>query len=71
MKARLSRLFQCAAAALATVQLFLPPLPAYSFSISEERLIGEQLLYAVRSEFKVLDDPDIAQYINGLGRQVL
>jgi predicted Zn-dependent protease len=70
MNIGLPRLLRCTAAALTAIQLLLP-LPAHSFSIGEERLIGEQLLYAVRSEFKVLDDPDIAQYINGLGRQVL
>ena len=70
MNIRLPRLLRSTAATLAVIQLLLP-LPARSFSIGEERLIGEQLLYAVRSEFKVLDDPDIAQYINGLGRQVL
>ncbi len=40
-------------------------------TIGEEREIGEKLLYTVRSQFKLLDDPDISQYINGLGRDVL
>ncbi len=34
-------------------------------------MIGEQLLYTIRREFPVLDDPDISQYINNLGQQVL
>jgi predicted Zn-dependent protease len=70
MNIRLPGLLHCTAAVLTAVQLLLP-LPAHSFSIGEERLIGEQLLYAVRSEFKVLDDPDISRYINQLGKQVL
>ncbi|MCI5221922.1 MAG: hypothetical protein D3924_04440 [Candidatus Electrothrix sp. AR4] len=49
----------------------MAPLRSYGFSIGEERIIGEQLLLAVRSEFDLLDDPDIVQYINGLGQQVL
>ncbi len=51
-------------------QLLLP-VQTQAFSIGEERMIGEQLLYTIRSEFKVLDDPDISQYINDLGHSVL
>ncbi len=58
------------AVALILGQLSMP-VKAYSFSIGEERMVGEQLLYTIRSEFKVLDDPDISQYINELGQQVL
>jgi len=66
---------QChAMVALVTVlilgQLILP-VRVTAFSIGEERMVGEQLLYTIRSEFKVLDDPDISQYINNLGQQVL
>ena len=49
----------------------LMPTSSLGFSIGEERDIGEQLLLAVRSEFELLDDPDIVQYINKLGQQVL
>ncbi|MGR0482435.1 MAG: beta-barrel assembly-enhancing protease [Candidatus Electronema sp. V4] len=63
-------LLQRGAALLVIIQLLLP-LPARGFSIGEERLIGEQLLFAVRGEFELIDDPDISQYVNGLGRQVL
>lgn len=42
-----------------------------AFSIGEERQLGEKLLYTVRSAFEVMDDPDIHQYINDLGKQVL
>jgi predicted Zn-dependent protease len=51
-------------------QLVLP-VHAYGFSIGEERMVGEQLLYTIRAQFKILDDPDISQYINDLGYQVL
>jgi len=43
----------------------------HALTIGEERKIGEQLLYSVRKEFPVLDDPDISQYINTLGRKAL
>ncbi|RWX48818.1 Peptidase family M48, partial [Candidatus Electrothrix communis] len=49
----------------------LMPTSSLGFSIGEERDIGEQLLLAVRSEFELLDDPDIVQYINRIGQQVL
>jgi predicted Zn-dependent protease len=57
-------------AVLITGQLLLP-VTARAFSIGEERMVGEQLLYTIRAEFKVLDDPDISQYINDLGHSVL
>lgn len=45
--------------------------PAWSFSIGDEREMGEKLLYSVRSAFTVKDDPDIHQYLARLGRSVL
>ncbi len=64
------KLLQRGAALLVIIQ-FLLPVHAHSFSIGEERLVGEQLLYAVRGEFELIDAPDISEYVNGLGRQVL
>ena len=46
-------------------------LPAYSFNIGEEREIGEKLLYSVRSQFQIIDDPDITEYITSIGQSVL
>lgn len=45
--------------------------PAFSFSIKDERETGEKLLFQVRRAFPLLEDPDLVQYINGLGQQVL
>jgi predicted Zn-dependent protease len=45
--------------------------PAYALTIGEERELGEKLLFMVRNEFAVLDDPDLARYINRLGNEVL
>lgn len=42
-----------------------------AFTIGEEREMGEQLLYQIRLAFPLLDDPDINQYINTLGAEVL
>ncbi|MCI5148199.1 MAG: hypothetical protein D3916_02150 [Candidatus Electrothrix sp. MAN1_4] len=50
---------------------WLAPTSSFAFSIGEERDMGEQLLLAVRSEFELIDDPDISQYINRLGQKVL
>jgi len=50
---------------------FILPLPSYGFSIGEERMVGERLLYTIRTQFKLLDEPDIAQYITTLGDQVV
>jgi predicted Zn-dependent protease len=42
-----------------------------ALTVGEEREIGEQLLYQIRLAFPLLDDPDISQYINELGGEVL
>ncbi len=44
---------------------------SYSFTVSEEREMGEKLLSIVRKEFKILDSPDITQYITNIGNEVL
>ena len=41
---------------------------ADAFTIGEEREVGEKLLYTIRSAFELIDDPDVTQYINQLGR---
>ncbi len=42
-----------------------------AFTVGEEREIGEKLLYQIRLAFPLLDDPDLYQYINELGGEVL
>ncbi len=42
-----------------------------AFTVGEEREMGEQLLYQLRLAFPLIDDPDISQYINELGNEVL
>jgi len=49
----------------------LLPLQAVALTIGDERKIGEQLLFSIRKELPILEDPDISQYINTLGRSVL
>jgi predicted Zn-dependent protease len=44
---------------------------ASAFTVSEEREVGEKLLSIVRTEFELLDAPDITQYITHIGREVL
>lgn len=51
--------------------LTLYSVETWALTIGEEREIGEKLLYRIRKEFTLLDDPDITQYINRLGQQVL
>lgn len=43
----------------------------YSLSVSEEKELGEKLLYTVRASFPILDDPDLHLYINNIGQEVL
>ena len=43
----------------------------HGFSIGDEREVGEKLQFAVRSTFPLFNDPDIYQYINSLGQEVL
>lgn len=52
--------------------IFIPlPLQAGPFSVGRERDVGEKMQSLIRKEFKLLDDPDTAQYINDLGQKVL
>lgn len=63
-------LFRCAAL-LALSSFLLLPFQALALTIGEERKIGEHLLFSIRKELPILDDPDISQYINTLGKKVL
>ncbi len=56
---------------VAVAHVSVPVSALAALTIGEERDIGEQLLYKIRAEFSLLDDPDISQYINDLGRLVL
>ena len=57
-------------ASLATVPV--SPRPAQAdFSVGEEREVGEKLLSMVRKEFRLIDDPDVSQYVNDLGQRIL
>lgn len=47
------------------------PNQSAAFTIGEERELGEKLLYQVRGSFRLFDDPDVNQYVNGLGREIL
>ena len=44
---------------------------ASAFSVGEEKEVGEKLLSMVRTNFQVIDDPDISQYINEIGQRIL
>lgn len=50
---------------------FCNPGSVYAFSVGDEKKIGEQLYTMVRKEFKLIDEPDIIQYINELGSSTL
>ena len=67
----LSRLHVYLMVILLLLGQFVTALPANAMTLAEERLIGEKLLYSVRKHFRLLDDPDISQYMNGLGQEVL
>lgn len=45
--------------------------PVSALTIGEEREIGQKLLYTIRKQFSLQDDPDISQYVNRLGHLVL
>jgi len=44
---------------------------AIALTVGEEKEIGQKLLYQIRLAFPLLDDPDLSQYINELGDEVL
>ncbi len=53
------------------ILFFTSPDCCSSFTVQEEQELGDKLLYSVRKSFPLLDTPDIHQYINGLGKEVL
>ncbi len=52
-------------------QIMVWPPAAKAMTIGEEREIGQKLLYKIRTRFHILDDPDISQYMNHLGQEIL
>ncbi len=44
---------------------------ALPFTVGEERVVGEKLLYTVRQAFPIIGDPDLQLYINRIGAEVL
>ncbi|GBE51901.1 TPR repeat-containing protein YfgC precursor [bacterium BMS3Bbin14] len=52
-------------------RMMVGPPAARAMTIGEEREIGQKLLYQIRTRFHLLDDPDISQYMNNLGQEIL
>lgn len=44
---------------------------AQAFSIKDEREYGQKMLAVIRSQFTLLDEPDISQYINNIGNEII
>jgi predicted Zn-dependent protease len=63
-------LFVC----ISTALIFSPvirPARVEAFSIGDEKKIGVELLSLVRKSFKLLDEPDISQYVTKIGNEIL
>ncbi len=56
---------------LVLIACLLLPSQATALSIQEERDLGEKLLSLVRRQFDILDEPDLTQYVTGLGNEIL
>ncbi len=61
--------------ALAVLFFFLIaaiPLPAAAeFGIKQEKEVGEKLLSLVSRKFKLIEEPDVVEYINNLGQEIV
>lgn len=64
---------KCILSVLLVISLLVSgnPRSVMGFSVGEEKEVGEKLLYAVRSSFPILDEPDLHQYITHIGNEVL
>jgi len=71
MRSRKPSITRWTAALVIVAYTMVLPVQAVGFSIGEERKIGDYLLYSMRKQLALLDDPDISQYINTLGKKVL
>jgi len=57
---------------IVTAPVFLPgQLRAGSFSVGTEKEIGDKMQSLIRKDFKLINAPDVAQYINDLGHHIL
>ena len=45
--------------------------PVHGFSVKDEREYGQKMLAVIRSQFSLLEEPDISQYINSLGAEII
>jgi predicted Zn-dependent protease len=43
----------------------------YGFSVKEEREYGQKMLAVIRHQFPLIDEPDINQYINKIGKEIV
>ncbi len=44
---------------------------AHAFSVGEERKYGDEMLTRIRKDFTLLEEPDVVQYINSIGNEIL
>ena len=43
----------------------------YGFSVKEEREYGQKMLAVIRHQFPLIDEPDVNQYINKIGKEIV
>lgn len=60
-------LFTC----LFMVAQFVAISEVYGFSVKEEREYGQKMLAVIRHQFPLIDEPDINQYINKIGKEIV
>lgn len=56
---------------LLTLVTLVVPAPLSALTTKDENELGEKLLFMIRKEFKIIDEPDITTYIRNLGGEVL
>ncbi len=52
------------------VSQFFALASVYGFSVKEEREYGQKMLAVIRHQFPLIDEPDINQYINKIGKEI-
>ena len=53
------------------ISQFISISTSYGFSVKEEREYGQKMLAVIRHQFPLIDEPDVHQYINRIGKEIV
>lgn len=55
----------------ALILLFIYPVTGYAITIKKEEEIAKQFILQIKQHYKIIDDPEVSNYISKIGKEVL